>query len=193
MQTKRLFIAIPLPISMKEALAIYIEPYKMSPRLKNSRWVSSENLHITALFLDDVLEEDIPKIQKQLQTELAEIEPFDLVFERITLAPTERRPRMIWAEFEKSQKFVDLVERLQRSLTTLVAELNEKTHEPVAHVTLARLKNFYNKEKLHFPLPQLAPPSLNVEACTLMQSELTNKRPIYSTLGTYPLCRNTLS
>ena len=74
---------------------------------------------------------------------------------------------------------------------TLVPRTIEEIHEPLAHVTLARLKNFYNKEKLRFPLLQL--PLLHVEACALMQSELTNKGPIYSTLGMYPLCKNTPS
>jgi RNA 2',3'-cyclic 3'-phosphodiesterase len=194
MKTKRLFIGIPLPDVTKEALNIYTEPYKKLPGLKNSRWVTPVNLHITTLFLGDVLEEDIPKIQKQIQAVLKEIEPFDLIFERITFAPSERRPHMIWAEFQKNEKFVKLVELLQLSVVPLVSAASEKRHEPLAHVTLARLNNFYNKEKLHFPkltLPFF--PSLHVDACALMESELTNKGPIYSTLGTYPLCKSTLS
>lgn len=98
---------------------------------------------------------------------------------------------MIWAKFQNNQKFNDLVEQLQLSLAPFSGVTKEKTHDPVAHVTLARLKNFYNKEKVHFPPLQLS--SLNVGACSLMQSELTNKGPIYSTLGMYLLCKNTPS
>lgn len=182
---KRLFIAMPLPTQIKESLTHYIEPYKKLPGLKNGRFVAYENLHITVLFLGDVIEEEIPKIQKQIHDTCKEIEPFELHFEKITFAPSERRPHMIWALFQESIQFVDLVERLQLSFA------REEEHKPMAHATLARLKNYHNREKVEFPPLELS--SLAVTACILMESELTSKGPIYSVLGVYDLCKNTPS
>src|ERR1700730_993992 len=98
MNTKRLFLAIPLPDTVKEALVAYLEPYQKQEALQHSRWVTFDNLHVTTLFLGDVLEENIPKIQEKLQAELGKIEPFELIFEKITFAPSQRRPHMIWAK-----------------------------------------------------------------------------------------------
>lgn len=85
MTAKRLFVAIPLPIAIKEALFDSIEPYKKMTCLKNSRWVNPENLHITTLFLGDVPDEDIPQIQMQIHTKLAKIESFDLLLKKSPL------------------------------------------------------------------------------------------------------------
>jgi 2'-5' RNA ligase len=175
METKRLFIAIPLPEVMKETLVRYLEPYKKIP----ARWVEAKNYHITCLFLGDIEVERIDALKERLQQACRRCLPFTLAFDRVCFFPDMRRPHMIWASFEKHAAFSELL------LSLVVACEKENDKEALPHVTLARLAHYHLRESI--PFPPLALPPLEVSECELIASTLTDKSPIYTLLGHFPL------
>jgi RNA 2',3'-cyclic 3'-phosphodiesterase len=186
METKRLFIAISLPDEVISKLTHYLEPYKHHHALKKAAWCEPRNLHITTHFLGNVPIEKIPEIKTILSTEITKFQQFTLIFDQIHFFPSQRKPHMIWASFQEHEKFSELVETLRLALET-----EEEPHKPIAHITLVRLKHILVKEKIYFHPIEL--PDLQVVACELMESELTPKGPIYTSLGKYALCTDSPS
>src|SRR5580700_2359299 len=128
----RLFIALPLPIIIKDELNKAQKSIKKL-ELVDGNFVSKENLHLTLQFLDDQPEEKIPTIINRLNT--IEALPFDL-----RLGPlgyfSETALKAIW------------VSLIGPGLLGLNAVLKEATrdfappeeHPFKAHITLLRIK-----------------------------------------------------
>jgi RNA 2',3'-cyclic 3'-phosphodiesterase len=180
METKRLFLAIPLPEETKEAYANYMAPF--SHLL--ARFVPKENLHITGLFIGDTFEDRISPLKEAISKALLHVSPFSLELEKVCYFP-ERFPHMIWGRYGKSKKFDALLLELKE-----ISPAGEEK-ENIPHVTLARLKQGFRPDKVHLP-PLLLPPLL-VKECALMESLLSSKSPVYTTLETFPLCTVTPS
>jgi len=89
--TKRLFLAIELPDEMRRVFFEWQENYG---HLRGVKWVPAENLHVTVEFYGDVEEDKIPELVDRIV-----LKPFELEFKEIVLAPPNRPPRMIWADF----------------------------------------------------------------------------------------------
>ncbi len=119
----RQFIAIPLPVQIKDELEETITPFR---RIKGLRPVRKENLHLTLLFLGDTGSEE-----KFSELRRISFSPFTLTTTEIKLFP-ERKPRLIWLELEESEKLNDLYER--------IAEVFEAKEKLKAHITLSRIK-----------------------------------------------------
>lgn len=177
METKRLFISIPLPDTMKEALATYMQAYQHKSELKQGRWCAQQNLHITTLFLGNIDKEILPKIELAITEALQMISSFDLPFDRVCFMPNTNRPHMIWAQFAKNDTFSELILSLKKALEPIIGMIEEE-RKPIPHVTLARLKHFFMKEKIR--LTELQLPPLHVSSCDLMASTLSYKGPEYT-------------
>jgi len=186
METKRLFLAIPLPEEIISYLTHYLVPYKQHHTLKKGTWCDPKNLHITTLFLGDVKVAKIPEIEALLKNEFLKVHAFHLIFDKIHFFPSQKKTHMIWASYQEREEFSKLVESLQKAL-----QLEEEPHKPIPHITLVRLKHIFVKEKIYFNPIQL--PDLEVNSCELYSSELTNKGPIYTLIQKFSLCTNSAS
>lgn len=183
-ELKRLFIAIPLPEDTLDILDIYISKYREKKELKKARWTPLNNLHITALFLGNVLDDDIPKIEEAMKQTLCNFHSFDLFFDRITFFPNNHYPHMIWVEYKKDSHYSEIVSSLQKAIEKVIS-LKKEDRDSIPHVTLARLKHVLGANKVD--LIQVDVPVCNVKECLLMQSELSNEKPIYTILSRVPL------
>src|SRR3989344_491252 len=103
--TKRLFVSIALPVEWQDAFAKH---YKQFPR-NDVHWTQKENIHITACFLGDTQEELIGEIKEKVKELCLRAKPFSLVFEKISFAPPNMPPRMVWAVFAQSEEYRQLV------------------------------------------------------------------------------------
>ncbi len=177
-ESRRLFLALPLPPSVKEA----IEQWKGQHYHRKEgriRWVPPENWHITACFIGEtdrsVSKDILPTVQKAL----AGISPFSLSFARFQPFPP-KKPRMIWGRYEASEGFSALYFRLNR----LFYRESEIRQEPIPHVTLARIRKG-PKLKHKPPVPDATKDELAVEVdrVALWESELHLKGAVYRKLG----------
>ena len=178
---KRLFLAIPLSTEIQEELG----QYKDQLNLQNIRWTQLQNLHITLYFLGDVEEKTIPSLIENLNANFLEVKPFTLKFEKITFAPPNKNPRMIWGQFKNNSAYESLYKITQKAVANFVTNDIKQNGErnPIPHVTMARFNFLKNAHDIKLQQPEL--PDLIVESCILMESQLNRNGPTYTNVSTF--------
>lgn len=192
MPDKRLFIAIPLLTDFIDTLD---QHFKRLGSFEEWRFVSKENWHITVLFLGYVKDADLTEIMGILRNVFSNTKQFALEFDEIVFAPPGRPPRMIWAQFKKSDEFQKLNNDLLNVLKKFIEKLSMR-QEVVPHATLARLRQGFSgqsrlknkiiptKEMPHFEFTKKA---FSVSQIYLMESKLSKSGPEYSIIESFIL------
>ncbi|UZJ40777.1 RNA 2',3'-cyclic phosphodiesterase [Prosthecochloris sp. SCSIO W1101] len=128
---KRVFIAMPAEEVLRSKASSFREAHRNLP----VRWVPPENLHVTLVppwYCDDV-EGIFGKLHDLLDT----VKAFDVCFGTISVGPTLKKPRLIWA----SGGVHDGLGKLQEKLSCLVEPRFDKAEKAfLLHVTLARVE-----------------------------------------------------
>ncbi|WP_334073601.1 MULTISPECIES: RNA 2',3'-cyclic phosphodiesterase [Paenibacillus] len=131
----RIFVAIPLPVPIKEALSAWCGDYKN--RLAFSKWVYPEDYHITVQFLGDTPPDRIEKIRDGLSEAAAGIRPFSLEFRNCGHFGRPSAPRVLWAGVEGD---LEPLRELQNRVVVANKQLGyipeDRSYNP--HITLAR-------------------------------------------------------
>ncbi len=83
----------------------------------------------------------------------------------------ERKPVMIWAQFEENAAFEQLSIALRKCFPT------DEKRKPNPHLTLARIKQL---KQLPFELPEVKPFSFMAAAVELWESKLGSEGAAYS-------------
>lgn len=186
----RLFLAIEIPLNIREFLASLID---LKPAIDGVNIVSKQNLHITLKFLGEVEEKLIPKIKEILHVLTRDFYPFKLKITRPGVFPDRDKPRVIWIGTENKEVLKSLTKRIDESLS--VIGFQKETREFKAHITLARVKNHKNGrylfEKLIDKYRQLSIEhrqfEFSVEEFVLMKSTLTPNGSIYEVIERFNL------
>jgi 2'-5' RNA ligase len=127
----RLFIAIDLPVNIRERLSF------MCCGLPGARWLDPEQLHLTLRFIGDV--DSI--VFNDIRETLTEIrgEPFFMQLEGVGFFPPRGKPRVVWAGIKKNEQLVHVRNRVESVLVRAGLEPEGRKYSP--HITLARLNN----------------------------------------------------
>lgn len=164
-ETQRLFVAIPLPDAVREALGALAEP------LHGVSWVRREQLHVTVRFLGDVATDKVEGMCERLGD--IRVEPFILPVESVGAFPPKRPPRVIWAGTGAGHpRLFQLRQRLDDSLIAAGIDFDVRRFEP--HITVARCSEAASPgvaQSLHRHREFAAPP-FRVEAFDLYSSVL---------------------
>lgn len=179
---KRLFLGVPLPFEVTEAIQDFASYHKP---LKGIRWVSPQNLHITTYFLGAVEVEQIENLMELLSVGLENSRAFSLDFQEYCFAPRPRNPRMIWAKYKKHPAFRAIVHQIDK-LYTQINPVQQNRKSPIPHITIARLKNFYAFDEIDFSL-QFPQTPLPIREIVLWESILTPKGAIYEEMGRFAI------
>ncbi|MGI9504890.1 MAG: RNA 2',3'-cyclic phosphodiesterase [Geminicoccaceae bacterium] len=126
----RLFIALDLPDSIKEAL----EP--MMRGLGDVRWMHDDHLHLTIRFIGELDNGQANDVADALS--LVPGLPFDLRLKGVGHFPPRGEPRVIWTGIERQPELTALKRRIDRALQQAGIERDAKKYTP--HITLARLR-----------------------------------------------------
>jgi RNA 2',3'-cyclic 3'-phosphodiesterase len=179
MAFKRLFIAIPIPTQIRQALS----GCKSFVNIPGLSWVKEENLHITLLFLGNTAVEKIPGIEQKLSA-LTIHPPFMLHCKAVEPVIKRGKLTMLWAAFEENQDFVRLATGISQTLN------HPPDHSPLPHVTLARVKKG-QLVKIHtIQLPTIESYQWQVKEYGLWESVLTPQGPEYTKLKQWDLKGN---
>lgn len=183
----RVFIAINLPENIKKKLSDYELKWPELP----GRWTKKENLHITLNFLGYLkTDEELLEVIKKTREAALKNDPFFLNLKRIIYGPSGK-PRMIWAEGEKSEELKKLQEDLINALKDFAMESGgERDRAYTPHITLARLRQWEFQRMEPEEKPKINEEiSLNFEVSSIevMESELKRAGPEYITLESAPL------
>jgi len=182
----RTFVAIELPLKIKEEVEKAIAPFKKLNL--DISWVKTANLHLTMRFLGEVDEKRIEDIITALEKALEEKEGFELDFESFGVFPDFRRPRVVWIGIEKGKEnLIGLQRIIEQELSKLDFPEEKRGFSP--HLTIGRVKSPKGIERLTEQIK-----SVNFKTCpiqvgevVLMKSQLHPQGAIYTPLEKFKL------
>ena len=178
----RLFVAIDLPESVKERLAL------LCCGLPGARWVAPEQMHLTLRFIGEV----DGGLFLDIRDALAEIEgeSFSLHLSDIGFFPPRGKPRVIWVGLQKHEPLLKLRNRLESRLVDLGLEPEGRKFSP--HITLARLKNTPIIKTVRFleAHSRFCTSQFSVKNFHLYSSVLGRKGAVHRIEVSYPLAEN---
>lgn len=147
----------------------------------DARFEAPEKLHITLAFLGWADPESIEPTRDALNAVAQTIAPFDLTLDKLGAFPHERKPRVVWiGAREQGDAFRTLARSVRASYEALGFSFNK---EPVAHVTIARVKG----GNAHLPVLDIKPMKLAVRDLTLFESIPADRTTRYEVRACYPL------
>lgn len=176
----RLFIAIDVPKSLRDAIA---ERHVASERV---RWVAAANLHLTLRFVGRTSDAEAIVIRDLLRA--VDAVSFPLETSGVLTFPNLRRPRVLAIGLRESEHLQTLKSRVDRLLTDHVA-MERPTGSFTPHITLARFKRARagDVERVRGAFDTLPPNRFHVDEFVLYESTLTRAGAYYKRLETYSL------
>ncbi len=183
----RLFIAVEITGEIRKKLAEFQDELKKVDA--DAGWVAPENLHITLKFIGYIDEEKIDAVTSIIKDSLTHIKPFDLRYAGVGTLPTEKNPRVIFADVrDTGGVLVKIHERLDNQLVALGVGREGRKFNP--HLTLGRIKTRRNVRRLVESLNSYNGFDFGSEHVTrvvLMKSDLSPGGPIYTKLQSVDL------
>ncbi|MDD5433251.1 MAG: RNA 2',3'-cyclic phosphodiesterase, partial [Candidatus Pacebacteria bacterium] len=174
-KTRRLFIAINLPMELKRKLfgmqkeinSQFGEDYIKAGLFK---WVEMENLHLTLKFIGEVGDSQIPKITENIVNTIKNQKEFEIKTKQICYDSEKQAPRLIWLVTERSKNLENLAKEF---------DVGKKF---IGHITLARVKEWIFKRIEPEERPNIMKSFeeiIPVKAIELMESVLKRTGPEY--------------
>ncbi len=187
----RSFIAIELPSEIKAELTSLEERLKIKP-YPFVKWVDPESIHLTLKFLGNIASTTVPEIVKALAKITQPISSFYLQIGGSGAFPNLRRPQVIWVGVGGE---VEKLAMLQRDIDAALAPLGfpPESRPFSPHLTLGRLREGASpqeRQKLGEWVGSIkfeGSLSFEVDALSLMKSQLTPHGAIYSQLASMRL------
>ncbi len=172
---QRIFLAIPLPATLKLSIARWQQKHRDLP----VRFITPKNLHLTLIppWYGNV-KEVINLLKKYIPT----AKPFLVNFHRIVLGPTRTQPRLIWLEGKGTKQAGLLKKELEQ-----VLKMKTEKRAFISHITLGRTK-LKDKKSLHKDC--VAEPvdwSMRVTTFSLLASHLSPREADYEELAKFSL------
>jgi len=179
----RTFIAIEIPDYVKREMS------KVQERLKRANveagWTRPEGMHLTLKFLGEVQDAKVEEIKKTLVTATGGFSRFKVELAGAGTFPNAKNPRVAWLGVSGD---VDRLNALQASVEDAMVRLGfereDRRFSP--HLTLARIKFIPSKEAWQNALNEIKDvrlPGFEVEAVSLMKSELRREGAVYTEMG----------
>jgi len=140
-KTSRLFIAIPLPQFLKDALQECQEWLSSYPEMKSIKnWIEPSKMHITLHFLGDISYQKISQIQEVVNQTAKEF-PLLLTMKDIGTFEKNELPDVLWVGILKNEALSKLYEKLAQKLEAIDVEIeNTDAKNYTPHVTLTNLR-----------------------------------------------------
>jgi 2'-5' RNA ligase len=134
----RLFLAIPMPESVKSLVARLIAA--MTPHDLPVRWVGSESAHLTLHFLGETPPERAQLLRLGLSSTVAKQATFTLSTADVGVFPSLAAPRVLWLGLKGQTNELHALQRgLGRQLGALDFEIDDRAMHP--HITLGRVRD----------------------------------------------------
>lgn len=157
----RLFVGIALDEIARARCATISE--KLRRIGFDARYETPEKYHITLAFLGNVVAGDLEPFANALRS-LSQLRAMQIVLDRIGGFPHERRPRVVFiGARDQGTEFARLAMETRERYTALGFQLDK---DPVAHVTIARVK----APQRPLPLIDIEPIPVAITALSLFES-----------------------
>jgi 2'-5' RNA ligase len=191
MEQIRSFIAIELPNELK------LELTRLETQLKSAKqpwvkWVNPEGIHLTLKFLGDIAADMTGEITRAMEEAVQGISPFHLEVRELGVFPNLRRVQVAWVGISgEVDKLSQLQKRIETALTPLGFVPESRPFTP--HLTLARLRDQASPDERQRFGQLIANTkfevayTIEVDAISLMRSQLTREGAIYSQISSVKL------
>ncbi len=197
MEQVRSFIAIELPDELKRGLT------QLQARLKldkqpGVKWVEPYSIHLTLKFLGSVPIDRIGDITGAIEEAAQGIPPFHLEVRNLGVFPNLRRVQVAWVGISGQ---LDKLGQLQQGIESNLARLGfaPESRPFTPHLTLARLRQQVSQEERQ-RFGQLIVGTkfevvyaIEVDAISLMRSQLTREGAIYSRISSVGLGKSSMA
>jgi len=187
----RCFVGVPLECAGQSAIATCRdEIISADSRWRDEKWVSSENLHLTLLFIGDVPTDELPALRERLGSAVVDHKAFSLPFARVVASPNARRARTLWAEYlDPAGSCARLADECANAATPYLTHQVDRAFR--AHVTLCRARRAHgvNPAALSTATVVLTrgAASMSVPSATLLASRLTPRGSVYTEIEMWRL------
>ena len=171
--TKRLFVAIDVPESMRKTLG------DLDPQIRGVRWMGDEQIHLTLGFFGDVGEDVEAKLRERLGA--VAFRAFFIPIVGLGTFPPKGPPKIIWIGVSRGHPHLFQVhKRVQEAALNAGIEPGLRPFHP--HITLARCRGVSPGAVRRFlqSNADLDLGLLRVEAFHLYSSKLTPAGPIHT-------------
>ena len=135
MTAKRVFIGLPVDLALRDAA----DSFRTSHSGLDVRWIRPEHLHLTLVPPWNC--EEVDPVCSRLKSIAGCHGAMEVLFDRVSIGPDERRPRLLWATGTAPEPLV----RLQSMLLSAFDFSDEAPRPFLLHLTLAR----FNSKHLH--------------------------------------------
>lgn len=187
MKNLRLFIAIEIPLVLKERL----NQVQQSLRSYTTgvKWVSQDNFHLTLKFLGANPANKCKDICAAMQQSCQQFSAFTLSLQGLGTFPGKGNPKVLWAGIHgDTDILLGLHNSLDKNLANLSFPVEPRQYSP--HLTLGRIKDFRAADRLMAEVGKLKQEDFGqwqVTNINLIQSTLTPSGPIYVPIETVEL------
>jgi RNA 2',3'-cyclic 3'-phosphodiesterase len=137
MSVLRLFIAIELSSEIQAGLQQVEKNLQMRLGALPVRWVPVKNIHLTLVFLGDVVATQVGAITDMLRSQVAGQPLFELAVAGLGAFPSPRKPRVVWIGVSAPPDLSSLQHRLAQGTARLGYPPEERPFSP--HLTLGRV------------------------------------------------------
>jgi 2'-5' RNA ligase len=192
MSLLRAFIAVEIPLAIREAVCNATEPLQKSIG-SAVRWVPMQNMHLTLKFLGDVSQSNVEMLSEMLHAEADLFQCFDLHLGGIASFPNLKRPRVIYIGIQAPPTIEALQRGIESASRRLGYESEERSFSP--HLTIGRVKQTVSpteQQAIRRALEETRIDSLGtarVDSVHLYKSDLKPTGSVYTRLYSAPLKR----
>jgi 2'-5' RNA ligase len=159
---RKLFVGVDLNESARVQCAAVSEELRKTGF--DAKYEAAEKLHVTLAFLGYVEPARCEEIALTLNAVAGSAKPFAVMLDKLGAFPHERRPRAVFVGArDQGAPFRTIAENVRDRYARLGFDFRD---DPVAHVTIARVK----ESKRPLPLIEFAPILLDVERLSLFES-----------------------
>jgi len=188
MSKLRLFIALPLPDSVKELLKQQQEALHRMVPFRSVRWSNPQTLHLTLLFLGYVEEKNLRLIRQSLDFGCRQHHSFSLKTAEPSAFPSLQRPSILYTAIAgDTPSLTALVVSIAEQLVGLY-EPDKRRFKP--HLTLGKVMKSDTIERVTealMSIPPFYPASWNVDEVVLYTSTLSPEGAQHEALHRVPL------
>lgn len=184
----RTFIGVDVGAEVRDSAATLQK--ELARACDGVNWVTTDNFHVTLLFVGDVDDTDLHAICRAVKSVAATEPQFDLVVSGVGAFPNARRPKVLWGAVSEG------AESLQRLYTGIEEHLlnlrcyraEERGYTP--HLTLGRITTPEAGFAAAAELPKhdaWDAGRVRVSEVLVFSSEMERDGPVYRVIGRAPL------
>ena len=172
----RAFLALNLNEEIKNKYSNILRINEKTAELKK---VSKDKMHITLVFFDNIKEEQIELIKKEVIN--SSPTPFNINFENISYFTNKFKDINVIFVKAVSEELENYVKTLRNKLDN-IENLKYDRKDFKSHLTLARLKRVYNNQKLKENIEEIefTVSSFLANSITLYKSDFVNYTEIFT-------------